>query len=161
MDLWCACWGFVMHVIRLMSNHSQSIKMITCIAWRWFLTVFAVSDTSVAGIALRAPMRTGAGAGACACPVQCHAQTAGAALAALPVSLVTSSMVTIAITLLVCCYCLSAFRWSICLILCITSILSILKESHCSWRMMEICKNEFANQTHAATLEKEDKQNLW
>lgn len=39
-------------------------------------------------------MRTGAGV--CVCPVQYHAQTAGVTHAALPVSLVTSSMVMVA-----------------------------------------------------------------
>lgn len=52
---------------------------------------FTVSDTSVAGIAPRAPMKTWAGV--CACPVQHHAQTAGVTHAALRASLVTSSMV--------------------------------------------------------------------
>lgn len=55
---------------------------------------FTVSDTSVAGIAPRAPMRTQAGV--CACPVLHHAQTAGVIHAALPASLVTSSMVPLA-----------------------------------------------------------------
>lgn len=64
------------------------------------LTLFTGTDTSVAGIALRAPMRTGAGV--CVCPVLYHAQTAGVTHAALPVSLVTSSMVTVATIVSVC-----------------------------------------------------------
>lgn len=55
---------------------------------------FTVSDTSVVGIAPRAPTRTGAGV--CVCPVHHHAQIAGATRTALPASLVTSSMVPVA-----------------------------------------------------------------
>lgn len=75
------------------------------------LTLFTGSDTSVAGIALRTPMRTGAGV--CVCPVQYHAQTAGVTHAALPVSLVTSSMVMLQqLFLCVCCCCSHAFKLS-------------------------------------------------
>lgn len=52
---------------------------------------FAVSDTSVVGIAPRAPMKTGAGV--CVCPVQHRARIAGVTRAVLPVSLDTSLMV--------------------------------------------------------------------
>lgn len=56
-----------------------------------FFFFLTVSDTSVAGIALRIPMKTGAGV--CACPVHCHAQIAGVTHTASPASLDTSSMV--------------------------------------------------------------------
>ncbi|XP_038562057.1 proprotein convertase subtilisin/kexin type 5-like [Micropterus salmoides] len=53
-------------------------------------TCSVVSDTSVAGIAPRAPMKTWAGV--CVSPVQHHAQIAGVTHSALPASSVTSSM---------------------------------------------------------------------
>lgn len=97
------------------------------------LILFTGSDTSVAGIALRAPMRTGAGV--CVCPVQYHAQTAGVTHAALPVSLVTSSMVTVAFCVYAAHIHLNDLRDLCCILQLYT--LRIKGINHCSWQIME------------------------
>lgn len=57
------------------------------------MILFTVSDTSVASIAPKARMRTGAGV--FVCPVQHRVQTAVVTHAALPAILATSSMVPV------------------------------------------------------------------
>ena len=75
---------------------SYFIKCYEDYVWCFNELLPTVSDTSAADIVLRAPMRTTAGESVC--PAQHHVQTAGATRTALPVSLVTFSMVPLAKT---------------------------------------------------------------